>query len=144
MKKCYELPDGQNITLGNEPFRYPETLFQLFLFGMEASGIQISKYSTIIYVTSMRRKRISTLILLYRRTTMCPEIADRMHREISALAPSTVKMEKSLRLPSDSLPSGLGDPCLPRSEPSGRCGLRKRGSMTVDPLLRKNSTSSLG
>jgi actin-related protein len=28
LEKCYELPDGNVIVIGNERFRYPETLFQ--------------------------------------------------------------------------------------------------------------------
>lgn len=37
-EKCYELPDGQVITIGNERFRCCEPLFQPSFLNMEAAG----------------------------------------------------------------------------------------------------------
>merc|ERR1711913_184981 len=44
--KSYELPDGQVITIGNERFRAPESLFQPSFLGMESAGIHETGYTS--------------------------------------------------------------------------------------------------
>merc|ERR1719481_638875 len=46
--KSYELPDGQVITIGNERFRAPESLFQPSFLGMESAGIHETGYVSIM------------------------------------------------------------------------------------------------
>merc|ERR1712107_560612 len=58
-------------------------------------------------------------------TTMYPGIADRMQKEITALAPSTIKI-KIIAPPERSTPCGSVDPSWLPSPPSSRCGSPSR------------------
>ncbi|CAH1792642.1 unnamed protein product [Owenia fusiformis] len=93
IEKAYELPDGQVITLGNERFRCPEALFQPSFLGMESIGIHESVYTSIMKCDVDIRRDLYANIVLSGGSTMYPGIADRMHKEIGSLAPSTMKVK---------------------------------------------------
>merc|ERR1712039_1043024 len=71
LEKSYELPDGNVITVGNERFRCPEVLFQPSFIGKEASGVDQTMFQTIMY----------------------EGLADRLTKEMVALAPATMEIK---------------------------------------------------
>jgi len=93
IEKSYELPDGQVIVVGNERFRCPEVLFQPGLLGQEFSGVHEFTFNSIMKCDVDIRKDLYNNIVLSGGTTMFPGIADRMSKEITALAPSSMKIK---------------------------------------------------
>jgi len=93
IEKSYELPDGNVIVLGSERFRCPEVLFQPSLIGKEASGVHDCTFQTIMKCDVDIRRDLYANIVLSGGTTMFPGIAERMTKELTALAPSTMKIK---------------------------------------------------
>jgi len=91
--KSYELPDGQVITIGNERFRAPEALFQPSFLGMESGGIHEFLHTSILKCDIDIRKDLLANIVMSGGTTMYAGIADRMQKEITALAPPSIKVK---------------------------------------------------
>merc|ERR1711872_285529 len=92
-EKSYELPDSQVITISNERFRAPEALFQPSFLGMEAAGLHETVHTSIMRCDIDIRKDLFANIVMSGGTTMYAGIADRMQKEITALAPSTLKIK---------------------------------------------------
>jgi len=93
LEKSYELPDGNVIVIGSERFRCPEVLFQPSLIGKEASGIHDCTFQTIMKCDVDIRKDLYANIVMSGGTTMFPGIAERMTKELTSLAPSTMKIK---------------------------------------------------
>jgi len=93
VEKSYELPDGQVITIGNERFRAPEVLFQPSLIGMEQNGVHALTYDSIMKCDVDIRKELYNNVVLSGGSTMYPGIAERLHKELTALAPPTIKVK---------------------------------------------------
>ncbi|KAJ6816889.1 actin-7 [Iris pallida] len=89
----YELPDGQVIAVGAERFMCPEALFQPSLVGMDAAGIHEMTYNSIRKCDVDISKDLYGNIVLNGGSTMFPGIADRMTKEITALAPGSMKIK---------------------------------------------------
>lgn len=92
LQKSYELPDGQTVTIGSERFRCPELLFQPSHLGMDSCGVDVMTYNSIMKCDVDIRKNLYANIVLSGGNTMYAGIADRMHKEISSLAPSTTEV----------------------------------------------------
>jgi len=92
-EKTYELPDGNVITLGNERFRCPEVLFQPAFIGKEASGIHDTIFRSIMKCDVDLRRDLYANIVLSGGTTMFQGIGERMTKELTQLAPSTMKIK---------------------------------------------------
>jgi len=93
LEKQYELPDGNIITIGNERFRCPEVLFQPSFIGKEAAGVHDTTFQTIMKCDVDIRKDLYANVVLSGGTTMFPGIAERMTKELTALAPATMKIK---------------------------------------------------
>ena len=93
LEKTYELPDGNTVTIGNERFRCPEALFQPSILGKEAEGIHKATFDTIMSCDVDIRKDLYANIVLSGGTTMYPGIAERLTKEVTALAPPTMKIK---------------------------------------------------
>ncbi|XP_032350395.1 actin, cytoplasmic 1 isoform X2 [Camelus ferus] len=91
--KSYELPDGQVITVGSERFCCPEALFQPAFLGLEACGIHETTFKSIMKCDVDIRKDLYANTVLSGGTTMYPGITGRMQKELTAVAPSTVKVK---------------------------------------------------
>ncbi|KAK3091408.1 hypothetical protein FSP39_019689 [Pinctada imbricata] len=93
LEKRYELPDGQVITIGNERFKCTEALFQPSFVGMGCPGIHETIYNSIKKYDEDIMKKMYSNIVLSGGTTMYPGFVDRMQKEITALAPSTMEIK---------------------------------------------------
>ncbi|KAJ0398078.1 hypothetical protein P43SY_001168 [Pythium insidiosum] len=91
--KSYELPDGNVIVIGNERFRTPEVLFQPSLVGREVAGVHECLFQTIMKCDVDIRRDLYCNIVLSGGSTMFPGIAERLLKELKALAPATMKLK---------------------------------------------------
>merc|ERR1712232_78202 len=93
LERSYELPDGNVITVGNERFRCPEVLFQPSFIGKEAIGVHDTTFQSIMKCDVDIRKDLYANVVLSGGTTMFEGIAERLNKEMVALAPSTIKIK---------------------------------------------------
>lgn len=94
-EKTYELPDGNLVVIGNERFRCPEALFQPNLIGLEMDGLSDSAFQTIMKCGVDLRRDLYANIVLSGGTTMFPGMTTRLTKDISELAPGSVKVKVS-------------------------------------------------
>eukprot|EP00808_Paulinella_micropora_P007923 g69000.t1 len=140
LEKNYELPDGQVITVGNERFRCPEVLFKPNLIGKENDGIHKTTYDSIMKCDVDIRKDLYGNIVMSGGTTMFEGIAERMEKEVVALAPASMKVKIVAPL-SASTPCGSVALSWPPCLPSSRCGSPSRSTTSPAPASCTASAS---
>ncbi|CAL4089118.1 unnamed protein product [Meganyctiphanes norvegica] len=93
LDKNYELPDGQIITIGNERFRAPESLFQPHLLGMETGGIHEILVRCIQNCAMDVRRDLFNNVILSGGSTMYNGMADRLTKEVIEITPPNLKIK---------------------------------------------------
>jgi len=93
LEQNYELPDGQVITIGAERFRCPEVLFKPNFIGLEQEGMHKLTFQSIMKCDVDIRKDLYNNIVMSGGTTMFNGIAERMQKEIKALAPDSMTIK---------------------------------------------------
>ena len=93
LERTYELPDGQTVTIGNERFRCPEALFNPAMIGLEAVGIHQTTYNSIMKCDVDIRRDLYENVVMSGGTTMYEGIAERVEKEMVALAPPTMRVK---------------------------------------------------
>ncbi|XP_011843643.1 PREDICTED: actin, aortic smooth muscle-like [Mandrillus leucophaeus] len=92
----YQLPDGQEITVGQESFFCPEALFQTKLIGRDTPGIHTMAIQSITSCSPDLQNVLFGHMLLSGGTGSCPGLRFRMQREISELVSPTVHVKPLL------------------------------------------------
>jgi len=93
LEQNYELPDGNVITIGNERFRAPEVLFKPNFIGMEQEGIHTLTFNSIMKCDVDIRKDLYANIVMSGGTTMFDKMSDRLQKEVTNLAPSSMQIK---------------------------------------------------
>jgi actin-related protein len=93
IERTYEMPDKQIITIKEERFRCPETLFKPSQIGLEETGIHEKSYQSIMKCDVDVRKDLYANVVLSGGSTMFEGFAERVNKELVALAPSIMKVK---------------------------------------------------
>ncbi|XP_060032183.1 actin, alpha skeletal muscle 2-like isoform X3 [Erinaceus europaeus] len=93
--KKFQLPDGEEITLGQERFFCPEALFQADLIEKNSLGIHMWAYKAISSCCPSLWKVLFSHILLSGGTGSCNGLQQRLQREMSELVSPTLVVKVS-------------------------------------------------
>ena len=87
----YELPDGQTFDMDIERCRCAEILFKPAMIGKEEDGIHKLMYDAIMACDVDIRQDLYENIVIFGGTSLLPGLEQRLLKEITALAPASVK-----------------------------------------------------
>lgn len=87
------MPDEKVIQVGSQRFRCPEVLFQPMLMGKEYPGFHEITYNSIMKCDIDVRKSLYENIVLSGGTTMYSGLPERLTKEMTDKAPSTMKIK---------------------------------------------------
>jgi len=93
LEKEYELPDGQVIKVSSARFKCPELLFKPNLDGNELDGVHETIFATINKCDIDIRKDLYANIVCSGGSTMYEGLPERITKEMTALAPPTMKIK---------------------------------------------------
>ena len=91
--KKFKLPDGQMISIGDEGFMCPEALFDPSLLGMDYAGIHKMVCNSIMKCDVDTHSDLYANIVVAGGSTLFSGFADRMCKELTALAPPTRRVK---------------------------------------------------
>lgn len=89
----YTLPEGNEITFGQERFTAPELLFRPQVNGFEIEGIDQNIFDSINKCSDDLRKDLFANIVLSGGCTLFEGLRERVEKEITSLAPPTMKIK---------------------------------------------------
>jgi len=112
-RRCQNnIPDGQQIDIGNERFRCPEVLFQPSLLGLESPAIHECIYNSIMRCDVDIQKDLSENIVLSGGTTMFPGFTERIQKELRPLLPASILKVKIIAPPERKYSTWIGGSIL--------------------------------
>lgn len=89
----YELPDGTVISFGSQQIRCPEALFKPSFLGKDIRGAHETAYDSVQKCDVDLRRELLGSVTLSGGSTMFPGIKERLEKDISGLAPTSVKVK---------------------------------------------------
>ena len=110
--------------------------------GLEAAGIDQTTFNSIMKCDMDVRKELYGNIVMSGGTTMFPGIAERMQKEITALAPSSMKV-KIIAPPERKYSVWIGGSILASLSTFNKCGFQNKNTTNlVHPLFTTNVSKS--
>ncbi|XP_078061851.1 actin-1-like [Mustelus asterias] len=88
----YELPDGHIITIGNERFRCPESLFKPEMVGLTDPGLHALAMKSLEKCEADYQPELLNNIVLSGGSSMFPGFAERIQRDMGELVPNCAKL----------------------------------------------------